>query len=185
MLVCEMLLRKTRAENVEPRAKILLRRYPTARKLALARLADLENIIRPLGLFRLRSRALRKTAKTIVKEHRGCIPRTIDELIQLSHVGRYAANAVVCFAYGQRLPIVDANIVRLFRRQFGIDEPVEIHRADEIWSFAESFLPRMKFKEYNWALLDLGALICKPRNPLCNLCPVRIYCREHLRSRVQ
>lgn len=184
VLVCEMLLRKTRADAVEPVADMLLRRYPNPQKLASARRSSLETMLRPLGLFRVRAMALRKTAKTIVREHGGRVPRTEDALICLPHLGRYGVNAVLCFAYGQRRPIVDVNVVRTFGRQFGFKKPVEIHKADKIWDFAEQLLPRVRFKEFNWALLDLGALVCKPARPRCSVCPVSFYCKAFRRGLV-
>ena len=73
--------------------------------------------------------------------------------------------------------MVDANIVRLMNRLFGIDKPVEVHKADYLWDFVDSLIPRGKAKEFNLAMLDLTALICLPRRPKCKQCPLNKICK--------
>lgn len=179
VLVSEILLRKTRAEVVEPVVKALFRRYPSLVDFASAGLPSLEREIRPLGLHRIRSRALRDIGETLVNHHNGQVPRDLAGLLSLPHVGRYAANAVLCFAYGQPRPIVDSNVARIFSRLFCKPHPREIHGADELWEFAESLVPKNRPKEFNWALLDLGATVCTPRRPACNRCPLLSECVAH------
>jgi A/G-specific adenine glycosylase len=179
VLASEMLLRKTRAASVEPVVAELLAEYPQPRDLARARLESLEDLLRPLGLHRVRARALKDVGERLASRHRGRVPRLEADLLELPHVGRYAANAVLCFSYGQRRAIVDANVVRIYHRVFGIPVPRETHKADDLWGLAQRALPRTWFQKFNLALLDLGGLVCLPRLPLCAECPLVTFCPAH------
>lgn len=171
VLVLEVLLAKTRAEVAEPVVVELLRRYPTAERLAAARIRDLERMLRPLGLFRKRARGLKRLASQLVDRHGGEVPSTERDLRRLSYVGRYAASATLCFAFQKRRAIVDANVVRLLSRYYGLTLPPAKIEADErYWTLAAALLPRTGVERFNWYLLDLGAMVCKPIAPLCNSC---------------
>lgn len=174
-----MLLRKTRAEAAEPVIKELFACYPTLVSLAEADPEDLTKMLRPIGLHRIRAEAIKRVARTLVDDHGGKVPCDLETLQALPHVGRYAANAVLCFAFGLPTPIVDSNVVRLFNRLFGTERPVEVHKADGLWDFAKKLLPKDKPREFNWALLDLAATVCTPRKPTCAICPVVRYCKAH------
>lgn len=180
VLVAEALLRKTRAESVEGVLRRLVRRYPRVTSLARARRKDVSGLLRPLGLHRIRTAALLGTARTVVGKYGGRVPRREKDLLELPHIGRYSANAILCFAYGRSRAIVDSNVARIYHRVFGVAAPLEIHKADELWRFARSLLPRRRVQEFNWALLDLGGLICTARRPRCGECPARRMCCAHL-----
>ena len=135
--------------------------------------------VKPIGLFRIRSKALLDVATIISSKYKGRIPNNYEELIELPHIGRYSSNAILCFAFNQPRAIVDANVVRVFSRAFRTEIPVEVHKADELWSFSQSLVPTTQFKEYNKALLDLGAIVCKPQNPRCSDCPINNFCNYY------
>lgn len=158
----------------------LLARYPNLPSLARARARDVERTLRPLGLHRMRARALVAAARAIVQRFAGEVPRLEGDLLTLPHVGRYAANAVLCFAHRQRRAVIDANVARVYHRVFGTPVPVEIHKADALWRFADAMLPRRGARGFNWALLDLGGLICTARRPRCGECPLAQSCAAHI-----
>jgi A/G-specific adenine glycosylase len=162
----------------EPVALQLFEKYPTVDRLAAASVQDLETLLRPLGLFRKRARALRALAVELAS--RPAVRRVPDDeegLRKLPYVGRYTANATLCFGYGQRRAIVDANVVRLFSRYFGLPRPTGKVESDErYWSLANAILPPANAAEFNWYLLDLGAMVCKPTNPRCAECPLARTC---------
>ena len=185
ILVSEMLLRKTRAQSAEPVVASLLRLYPRIHDLASASKVEIARVIRPLGLQNIRASALKQVAGVICSQHNGRVPRDPCALTSLPHVGRYSANAVCCFAYHQRRPIVDANVVRIFSRAFGMRVPVEIHKADALWALALELLPRRGFRDFNWALLDLGALVCTPLKPRCPACPVCKFCCQGKKTTIR
>lgn len=128
ILVVEILLTKTRAEVVEPVALRLLERFPDPGALARANRRTLEKLLYPLGLHRKRARQLIACAKVLGEQHGNDVPATVDGLLELPSVGRYAANAVAVVAFGQRRPVIDANLARIYGRVFSLAPPP--HRSD-------------------------------------------------------
>lgn len=182
VLVCEILLAKTRAEVAEPVALELLCRYPDAASLVGASPRSLESLLYPLGLYRKRAKHLRACAAALVEQHDGSVPESVEALLELPFVGRYAANAVACVAFGQRRAVIDANVSRIYGRVFSLPPPPErLSNAHDLWTLAERLLPRRRFKEFNWAVLDLGGTVCVAKNPACDRCPIAAQC--DLRSR--
>lgn len=157
----------------------LLRHCPDLDTLAQSKVSTVERLLRPIGLHRVRARALVTAARTLVRKYQAQIPDCEEALLALPHVGRYGANAVLCFAYHQRRAVIDANVARIYHRVFGTPVPIEIHKAEELWKFARAMLPQTGVREFNWALLDLGGLICMARNPCCSQCPLVRNCMAH------
>ena len=177
ILVTEVLLVRTSAGAVEPVVAKLLARYANAGALAAARPRELTRYLRPLGLYRKRARALKQLGRVLSRAHAGRVPTAEAELLELPYVGRYVANAVRCFAFDERVPVVDVNVARVLRRVLGIgDSAIRLERDEELWRAARQALPQARWKEHNWALLDLGALVCRPRRPLCVHCPLKGLC---------
>ena len=164
VLVAEILLQKTLAERVAPVYESLLDAYPSITELAAAEPKEVATHIETLGLQNQRSRALVKIGSEL--EGRG-VPDDAQQLRALPYVGRYAANATLCFALGEPVPIVDANVVRVYGRAFGLDLD---EKADATWEFAAEMLPSDDFRKYNLALLDFAAEVCEPREPNCATC---------------
>ena len=104
-------------------------------------------------------------------------------LIELPHLGRYGANAVLCLSFGAQVGIVDANVARVLSRVSSLHVPVELHKAEELWDVATSISSLGDAREINLALLDLGALVCTARRPGCEACPLLDGC-EYGRERV-
>ena len=176
LLVAETLLKQTKASDVVPVWLGLLDRYPTPASLARGRKATLLRLLGPLGLQRQRSVALRSMAKAIVAEFSGRVPREIDDLLWLPYVGLYSACALACFRHGARVPIVDANILRVLSRLTGDDFGRDLRRSHDVWALAWAILPRERFAEHNYGLLDFSALVCTARNPACPGCALRLKC---------
>lgn len=177
LLLTEVLLARTRADAVIPVVHALMGRWPDAVSLAHADQGELEAVLKPLGLFRKRARALIPLAQQLVAHHAGQVPMALDALLALPYVGRYAANAYLCFGLNQRRPVVDANVARLFQRYWGTGPwRGKLEHAEPYWAFAERLLPEREVRLYNWTLLDLGATVCKPRTPDCPRCPLERTC---------
>lgn len=175
--IAEMMLQRTRADQVEPVYKRFMKKYPKPRILAKAPAGDVEEDLRSLGLLH-RVGKIRNFAITLVKEHRGVMPRSRDGLLKLPNIGDYAADATTCFAYGQDAAVVDANVVRVLQRVFGVKVGGEARRNLEIRRLAQILVPRGKAREYNWAMIDFAALVCTPRNPKCGECPLADLCDQ-------
>jgi len=174
-LVLELLLKKTRAETVNTLYPVFIKKYHNPKVVVEVSDQELEEDLKPLGLQRQRRVALKGIAKKIILEYNGKVPLDYDSLKSLSYIGRYAANAILCFSRNERRSIVDINVARVLTRFFGLEMPKDA-REEWIWELAEKLLPLKKWKEYNYGLLDLGALVCKSRYPKCISCVLHDNC---------
>ena len=178
VLVAEKLLQQTAARNIVVHAyQELLRYCPTPTDLSNADLPVLEKIVRPLG-FAYRAKELKALGQALVYSHYGQVPNTLEELLTLPGVGDYAARAVISFALGADVPIVDTNVARFLHRFYGITAPIPSNpaRKRSLLELAQSLVPKGHSREFNFAVLDLCATICKAGRPLCESCPVRDFC---------
>ena len=172
--MAEILLKQTRAEKVAGVWPSIVSRYRNTEELAVADLHELFEMIAVLGFGRQRVTALVALASSI--NIAGEFPEHPKDLIKLPYVGIYTAHAIACFAFGKRVPVVDLGVVRVISRLAGVPPPSDIRRARLIWDLAWELLPRRDFKEHNYGLLDFGALVCKPRLPMCEECSLVAKC---------
>lgn len=175
ILIAEVLLQKTYSNKVTAVYTKLVTEYNNAFKLAKGDIEVIKTIVSPLGLQSKRAVALKEIGKAIVDRFHGNVPRKLEELLSLPWVGPYTANAVRCFAYGEREPIVDVNITRICTRYFGAKSK---KHCRDIISQLTDLVPREDVKRLNYALLDFAALICKAKRPACDSCPISATCRE-------
>jgi A/G-specific adenine glycosylase len=170
----EVMLQQTTVPTVLGYYDRFLVRFPTLQDLARAQEIDVLRLWAGLGYYR-RARMLLAAAKEILRKYGGEFPATAEELRALPGVGRYTANAIACFAFNQRVPIVEANTGRVLSRLCGLEGKRSASQA-ELWHLAEALLPPKNCKEYNYALMELGSLVCTKQRPKCPLCPVSKYC---------
>lgn len=154
IFIAEFLLRKTRAESVENIYEDFLSAFPDFDSLREVKRERIEEMLRPLGLQSIRSKALKEIAKEVGKLDG--LPSQREELLSLPHVGRYVANATLCFAFGKKVPIVDANVERVVAEVFGKRTSNPVHEEDWLWEFLKEMLPDENYRNFNLALLDLG-----------------------------
>lgn len=172
-----MMLQKTTSKQAEEVFCIFLDRFPSVRDLARALLIRIEETITPLGLEHVRAVRLKKTAKEIVEKHGGQIPRDKKALLSLPGVGEYIANAVLCLAYGENLPLLDTNQLRVFDRIFGIKSSKKRARTDRaMWKLAEDVIPNGKGREFGLGILDFASLVCRAKDPKCTVCAMNDFC---------
>ena len=177
LLLAEMLLRQTRAEQVAPVWVALVRDYPAPADVRDAAPDALFTLLAPLGLGHQRVAALQAVASTLIERHGGQVPGSIPALLRLPHVGPYAAHAVACFGFGRRVPMVDANVLRVLSCVFGETYSPDNRRAPRAWAMAADLLPRRgPVTEYGYGLLDFSAAVCKPRRPDCHACALTSIC---------
>lgn len=170
--MAEFLLRKTRAETVNAFLATFFQKFSSFRDIEKSKIQTLRKQLKPLGLHNQRACALKRIA--LILESKRSLKYA--EILNLPHCGRYIANAVRCFYYGDRRAIVDNNIQRVFNRFFSIPKAVELHKADDMWNFATGLLPKKNFIRYNYNVLDFTAMVCRPRGPKCDICPIRQDC---------
>ena len=176
VLIAEMMLRRTKADQVEEVYNDLFKQYPDIKSMAEAKEIDLERILYPLGLkWRIPSFWL--VARKIARGYECRVPETRGELITLPGVGDYVAGAVLSIGYGKSEWMVDSNIVRLFKRYFGVKTSREGRRDKHIVEIAKMYASEDDSRQANLAILDFAALVCMPRNPKCEECTLITQCR--------
>jgi A/G-specific adenine glycosylase len=174
ILVSEIMLQQTRVAAVEERYRKFITQFPSAERLARAKEATVLAAWSGLGYYR-RARALHGAAKEIVQ--RGSFPRTVPELMELPGVGRYTSAAVASIAFGEPVAVVDGNVKRvidrLVNRKAALAAPIA---EEQYWEIAGQLLDRQSPGDFNQAMMELGALVCLPAQPLCHACPVADLC---------
>jgi A/G-specific adenine glycosylase len=173
VLVSEVMLQQTQVARVVPRYHSFLDAYPNPTACADAPLADVLARWQGLGYPR-RARNLWLAAAACVERHGGVVPDDLDALLALPGVGRYTARAVLAFAYERQVGVADTNIARLLARRRGASmRPAALQAA------ADELVPAGRSWEWNQALMDVGALLCRPGLPACEECPIAPTCDWH------
>lgn len=167
------MLQQTQVGRVLPKYREFIRTYPSLEALARASTRAVREAWYPLG-YNIRPLRLRDIARTAVRRFGGRLPATREELLSLKGIGPYTAGAVLTFAFGKPAPIVDTNVRRVLRRVFFGGEPVP---EAVLWRLSGALLPANDGYDFNQALMELGATVCRARTPACPTCPVRPLCR--------
>jgi A/G-specific adenine glycosylase len=172
----EIMLQQTRVETVIPYFERFLQRYPDVGTLAAAEIDDVLHLWSGLGYYR-RARQLHATAREVTERYGGVFPAEAEALRGLSGIGAYTAGAISSIAYGQRAPLVDGNVARVLARVEGIDEPIKSPATiKRLWATATRLLPTERPGHFNEAMMELGAMVCTPREPRCDACPLERLC---------
>jgi A/G-specific adenine glycosylase len=169
--IAEIMLQQTRVQTVLPHYERFLKRFPSIKALAAASEEDVLEYWAGLGYYQ-RARNLRLASGMIVDQMQGKFPDTLEGIDQLPGIGRYTAGAILSIAFNQPQPVVDGNVRRVISRLHGIAGGPERF----FWQQAESLLARKNPSDFNQALMELGALVCVPSQPLCIECPVQALC---------
>src|SRR5260221_13262 len=185
ILVSEIMLQQTQVSRVQQKLPPFLNQFPTIRKLAQASNDHVVRAWQGMG-YNNRAIRLRNLARVIMTDHGGKIPSEIATLVSLPGIGPYTSHAVACFAFRKHTPVVDVNIRRVLSRVlWRMKDPTELKPEKEIWGIAGQLLPHDVYT-WNQALMDLGAVICVARKPLCSFYPVRENCRsKHLSEKAR
>src|SRR3984957_894689 len=166
----EIMLQQTRVTAVIAHYHEFLRRFPTIEKLAAAREASVLAAWSGLGYYR-RARMLHAAAKAVVRDHAGKFPSATGALLALPGIGRYTSAAIASIAFDQPLAVVDGNVERVLQRMSG-----RRLGGEELWTAANDLLDAKRPGDFNQAMMELGATVCKPRAPSCLTCPVIALC---------
>ncbi|MDQ6630753.1 MAG: A/G-specific adenine glycosylase [Verrucomicrobiota bacterium] len=192
--ISEIMLQQTQVKTVIPYWGRWLRELPTIDSLANASSEKIHKLWEGLGYY-TRVRNLQKTAVIICEKHAGKFPETFEDVFALPGIGRYTAGAICSIAFNQTTAILDGNVIRVLTRVFGIREnPHEKKTNVMLWKLAKNLVLNSKFKtqksklscsHLNQSLMELGALICTPRQPKCLLCPLQKKCVARLENLVE
>ena len=180
--VSELMLQQTQVKTVLPYFDRFMGRFPNVEALAAASEQEVLSAWSGLGYYR-RAKALHRAARKIVEEMGGLLPETLEGWLELPGVGRYTAGAILSIAYGKRYPILDGNVARVLSRLFLVrGDPRSGPSRNALWQKAEEVLPPRSVSDFNQGLMELGALVCTPREPKCLLCPLRTDCEARRRG---
>lgn len=173
ILVSEVMLQQTQVDRVVPKYEEFLQYFPTFQALAAAPTADVIRAWAPLGYNR-RGVRLQAIAALVVERHENKLPGDLKTLRSLPGVGEYTASALACFVYGQDVPVIDTNVLRVLTRVF---RGVVSVSPSEVRTIAEWALPLGHGPQWSQALMDVGATICTSQRPLCEKCPLEPHCQ--------
>jgi len=170
------MLQQTQVATVIPYYHRFLAAFPDISSLAAAHEDRVLRLWEGLGYYR-RARQLHRAAQQIVEAHGGQFPTDFETVRGLPGIGRYTAGAVLSFAFDQRWPILEANTIRVYARLLAErGDPRTSAGQKRLWQAAEDWLPRRRPGRFNQAMMELGSLVCTPRQPRCEECPARALC---------
>ena len=180
------MLQQTQVKTVLPFWERWMRELPTLEAAARASSDKIHKLWEGLGYY-TRVRNLQKAAQMILAKHDGKFPKRFEDILALPGIGRYTAGAISSIAFNQPTPILDGNVMRVLTRIFDIaHDPREKKTNQRLWQIAEELVLNSKTKaqnskspncsHLNQSLMELGALVCTPRNPQCAACPVKKLC---------
>ena len=174
--VSEIMLQQTQVMTVIPYFERWMKHFPSIPELANASLHEVLAVWEGLGYYS-RARNLYRAAQIVISEFSGELPCDTQDLRQLPGIGRYTAGAIASIAFGMDEPALDGNARRVLARYFNVTLPARSPRGERLlWKLAEQNLLPGRAAEYNQALMDLGAMICTPREPGCSACPLALNC---------
>ena len=175
-LVSEFMLQQTQVITVIPYFNRFIKNIPSLKILAKIQNKKLIKLWEGLGYYS-RARNLKKTAQAIIKNFKGKLPDNFDDLISFPGIGNYTASAILAIAFNKPYIPLDGNIERVLKRYLYLKKEKEIQK-DSLIKKKSIFGISSRSSDYAQALMELGALICKPTNPLCNQCPISKKCKS-------
>jgi len=172
----EIILQQTKVDQGLSYFNRFLEEYPSVDVLAQAQEIDVLKLWQGLGYYS-RARNLHYTAKYIVKEYNGIFPNNYEDILRLKGVGEYTAAAISSFSFDLVHPVIDGNVFRVLSRFFGVDAPIDSSSGKKAFKvLANSLIDKENPATYNQAIMEFGALQCKPKNPNCEICPLLLEC---------
>lgn len=172
----EIILQQTRVNQGLPYYNNFITKYPSIHELANASEEEVMKTWQGLGYYS-RARNLHATAKIVSYELNGVFPTSYKDIINLKGVGHYTAAAISSFAYKQVIPVIDGNVYRVLSRLYWIETPINSTQSLKVFEpIARDCISTNQPDIYNQAIMELGALICTPKSPLCNKCPLNAKC---------
>jgi len=178
----EIILQQTRVEQGWDYYNRFIAEYPGIDKLAKARSEKIFKMWEGLGYY-TRCKNLIETARFIANEKKGKFPDTYEEIRALKGVGPYTAAAIASFAFNLAHPVIDGNVFRVLSRFFGVQANIQSGKGKKIFeTLADELLDKKTPGIYNQAIMDFGAVICKPKNPVCKSCPLKTRCVANIKG---
>jgi A/G-specific adenine glycosylase len=178
--VSEIMLQQTQVTTVIPYYQKFLKSFPTLHHLAKADLSKVLKVWEGMGYYS-RARNLHRASQIVLNHFHEKIPDTLKDLLGLPGIGRSTAGAILSFAFHKEAPILDGNAKRVFSRLFAVSGSQGERKTEQLlWKISESLIPKGFSNPFNQALMDLGSMICTPKDPQCPKCPLRDLCKGYL-----
>jgi A/G-specific adenine glycosylase len=174
-VIAEVLLQRTRADVIARMFGAFIAMYPSWRRLAAASRGELEEVLKPLGLWKRRALSMSSLAE-VMSLRQGRFPKERRDLEELPAVGQYVCNAILMFDQGICQPLLDVNLARVLERLFGPRKLADIRYDPYLQRLSLQIVQHQNPKSINWAFLDLAALVCTIRSPKCSICPLHNQC---------
>lgn len=182
IFLSEFLLQQTQVSQALPYYQKFIQKYPTVHHLAKAEEDELLQLWAGLGYYS-RARNLLKAARQIVEEFNGNFPLDLKNALKLPGIGPYTAAAILSLAFNQPVAVVDGNVLRVISRLFAIEDDIRLPATQsKIRETVQQLLPASQAGLFNEALMELGALVCKPVSPQCTECPLNQFCLAHQKN---
>ncbi|MEB3827621.1 A/G-specific adenine glycosylase [Phormidium sp. CCY1219] len=175
--VSEIMLQQTQVKTVIPYYERWLKRFPTVEKLACADQQAVLKAWQGLGYY-ARARNLHRAAEEIVRRHGGVFPNTLDAVMALPGIGRTTAGGILSAAFDLPVSVLDGNVKRILARVIGLSVPPN-KAMKWLWQLSDCLLDPNRPRDFNQALMDLGAKVCTPKNPNCDRCPWTPHCQAY------
>lgn len=180
----EIILQQTRVEQGLPYYNKFVNKYKNVKAFANANESEILKLWQGLGYYS-RARNMHAAAHQVVEWHNGIFPANYDELLKLKGVGEYTASAIASIAYGLPHAVCDGNVFRVLSRLYANDTPINSTEGKKIFfHLAQTLLNHQFPSQHNQAMMELGALVCKPANPLCGQCPLNTFCVAHQKNTI-
>ena len=182
--ISEIMLQQTRVEAVKAYYERFIKRLPTLEDLATIQEDELLKLWEGLGYYS-RVRNMQKCAKCLIEKGFSNLPSTYMELIALPGIGKYTAGAILSIAFDQSVVAIDGNVYRILSRFYALDKPISKSSSYAYYSFyLEKILPTNHCGDFTQSFMDLGSMICLPKNPHCKDCPLNEKCQAYLQNTV-
>ena len=174
--VSEIMLQQTQVETVLPFFESFMKKYPNVQALAKADIEILRKDVEGIGYYR-RFKLMHEAAQVIVNQFSGEFPKTYEEILSLPGIGHYTAGAIMSIAYNKPYSALDGNVIRVLSRYYGIEDDFRIEKNKKnLNQINQKIIEKATPRIYTQALMELGAVICKPRQAKCELCPIQEQC---------
>ncbi len=177
--ISEIMLQQTQVKTVLPYFERWIKKLPTIKSVAQTKEDEILKLWEGLGYYS-RARNIQKAAQKIMEKHRGKFPSRFEDIFSLPGVGRYTACAISSIAFNQNYPVVDGNVIRVLSRLYAYNKNIRLPASEKwMWEKVDELLPKGEARNFNQAMMELGALICTPSSPKCHDCPLMDSCKAY------
>ncbi len=176
VFIAEVLLKRTTSKAADRVFNKFIEKFPDIESLNNAEVKDIENVLKPIGLYNQRGKGIKEAAQFIKEKYDGEFPGELKEILDIPHIGPYTGGAILSIGMNKPASMVDSNVIRVMTRAFK-DVLSKNPTQNEVIKLVKELLPEKEHKCFNWGLIDLGSLVCSYRGCQKEECPVKDFCQ--------